>query len=136
MIKFPGQYHSFRKTTLGDNLITFCVDANYSKMISSLVEQKIGTEFMIHLEDVTSETNINNTSFELDEKFVKKLHGLLGEYAELVGIKPEEAKKKLKGQLMRMELISQSTKELDIKGQAIACNLVEKWIKEHGTIEH
>ena len=135
MIKFPAQYHSFRKTTLGDNLITFCVDGAYSKSISELVEQKIGTEFMLHLEDVTNETNINHTPRELTDRFQNKLHGLLGELAELKGIKPEEAKKKLKKVLIEKGMIEKSTKELDLKGQAKACAIVEKWIENHKTIE-
>lgn len=130
MITFPAQYHSFRKTTLGDNLIVLCVDSNYSKSISGLVEQKIGTEYLVHLEDVTNETNINNTPEELTGKFTKKLHALLGELAELKNVKPDKAKTRLKEHLKKVGMIKESTKELDIKGQAIACNIVEKWIKE------
>ena len=135
MIKFPAQYHSFRKTTLGDNLITLVVDSNYSKDISPLVEEKIGTQYIVHLEDVTNETNINNTPRELTDRFQNKLHGLLGELAELKDVKPEEAKKKLKKVLIDKGMIEKSTKELDLKGQAKACAIVEGWIENHKTIK-
>jgi len=130
MIKFPAQYHNFRKNTLGENIITFSVDGNYSRDIMELVSMKIGTEFVVYLEDVTSETNINYTPTEITDRFTKKLHALLGELALLKGVKPNAAKNKLKEALKKKGLIVKSTKELDIKGQAIACNIVEAWMKE------
>lgn len=129
LIKFPGQFHSFRKTTLGDNLITFSVDRAYSQSIKELVSTDIGTEYVVHLEDVTSSTNLNKDNKELKERFMNKMHGLLGQLAEEKGCTPEIAKEKLRSKLREMDLIKKSTTELDLKGLSIACNIVEKWLK-------
>lgn len=133
MTKFPAQFHGFRKTIMGENLITFCVDKLYSETLKDLVVKDIGTEFVVHLEDVTSETNLNEDPEELKSRFVKKMHGLLAEYAEIRQISPEETKEDLKNRLKERKMIENSTKELDIKGLAIACSMVEKLIDEHRT---
>ena len=130
MIKFPAQYHSFRKTTLGDSLIVFSVDRAYSQSIKELVSTDIGTEYVVHLEDVTSQTNLNEDNKELKERFVNKMHGLLGRVAEERNVEPEKVKDKLKEKLKEIGLIEKSTKELDLKGLAIACNTVEKWLNK------
>lgn len=131
MIKFPGQYYNFRKTTLGENIISFSVDKLYSQSIKELVSTDIGTEFVVHLEEVTDKTNINQDNKEIRERFVNKMHAQLGELAELKDITPKKAKDRLKEHLKEMGLIKESTKELDLKGIAIANNIVRKWIEEN-----
>lgn len=131
MIKFPGQYRNFRKTTIGENIISFSVDRLYAESIKDLVSTDIGTEFVVYLENVTESTNLNKDNKELRERFVNKMHAQLGELAELKNVKPEKAKDKLKEKLKEMKLIEKSTKELDLKGLAIANNIVRKWIEEN-----
>lgn len=135
MIKFPAQYHNFRKTTLGENLITFSVDRAYSKDILELVGREIGTQFIVHLEDITQDTSLHKDPDELNVRFTKKLHVLLAEVAEAKDIKPEEAKEMLREELKNRKMIEESTTELDVKGLAIACNIVEEWINQHGSIQ-
>ena len=135
MIKFPSQFHSYRKTTLGENLITFSVDRAYSKEMVELVGREIGTQFIIHLEDITQDTNLHKDPDELNLRFRKKLHILLAEVAEAENIKPEEAKGMLREELKRRKMIEKSTTELDLKGLAIACNIAEEWINKHASIQ-
>lgn len=135
MIQFPAQYHSYRKTTVGENLIVFSVDSAYSQDILPLIGQQIGTQFVIHLEDVTQDTNLHKDPDALKERFVRKLHVLLAEFSTIKDIKPEEAKKLLKDALKSKNMIETSTKELDLKGLAVACNIVENWLNQDGKIE-
>lgn len=135
MIKFPAQFHSYRKTTMGESLITFSVDRACSKDTMDLVGKEIGTQFILHLEDITQDTSLHKDPDELNNRFVRKLHFLLSEYAEQSGMKPEEAKNQLKETLKDKKLIEKSTTELDIKGLAIACNIVDDWIQKNGSIQ-
>lgn len=132
MLKFPAQLHNFRKTTIGDNLITLSIAGDYSDQVVDVVRKKIGTEFIVYLEDVTQTTNLNEDSVELKERFIRKMHVLIGEYAELEPMSKDLAKDLLKKELKSKGLIEKSTKELNIKGLAIACNIVEDWINNHG----
>lgn len=130
MIKFAAQLHGFRKTTIGDNIVSFSVDRVYSESIKEIVGEDIGTQYIIHLEAVNTGTNLNVDPVELKDRFVKKLHALLGQLAEAKGTKPEEEKERLRKHLISLKLMEKSTKELDVKGLAIGCNIVEKWINE------
>ncbi len=131
MIKFAGQFHNFRKTTVGDNLITFSVDGMYSKDIGELVAMNIGTEFIVHLETVNADSDLNKENVEIKERFVRKLHVLLKDLSVIRESSPEEAKKELKAELKKREMIAVSTTELGIKELAIACKIVQDWIKKH-----
>lgn len=132
MIKFPAQLHNFRKVVLGDNIISFSVDRMYSDNIVEVIKNEIGTEFIVYLENVTSETSLNADNIELREKFGRKLHALLKDLASVKKCKPEEVKTVLKQYLKDKKLIKESTTELDLKGLAIACNWTETEIKIHG----
>lgn len=131
MIRFPGQFHSFRKTTLGDNVISFSVDRLYSQEIKELVSTDIGTEFVVHLEDVTTSTNLNEDNKELKDRFRNKMHAHIADFAELKDISALEAKNALREELKERKLINKSTTELDLKGLAIANNIIESWLKEN-----
>lgn len=133
-IQFAGQFHGFRATTLGDRIISFRVDELYADSVKELVSTRIGTEFVITLVNVTDETNLNDGSVNrtIQERFYKKLHVLLNDYAVIKEIEPEEAKEELKKELAKRGMIEKSTKELDVKGLAVANNIVEQWIEKHG----
>jgi|GEM_PF-3868793 len=128
MIKFPGQFHSYRKTTIGDNIVSFTIDRLYSKSVSELVETDIGTEFIVYLEPTTQETNINEDSNELLEKWRRQLHAQLSELAKKKGTTQKEEKNKLRDILIKKGLIIESTKELNLKGYAVAINIVQEWL--------
>lgn len=130
MIKFAAQLHGFRKTTIGDNIVSFSVDRIYSDSIKEIVGEEIGTQYIVHLESVNTGTNMNVDPIDLKERFVKKLHALLGQLAEAKGETPKMVKDKLKNYLKLHKIIEESTKELDIKGLAIASNIVQKWLNE------
>ena len=128
MIKFAAHLHGFRKTTIGDNIVSFSVDRSYSDQIKDIVGEEIGTQYIVHLEQVNTGTNVNVDPIELKERFVKKMHALLGQLAELKVEKPEKTKDRLREHLKELKIIKESTKELDIKGLAVSCNILEKWM--------
>jgi len=130
MIKFPAQFHGYKKTTLGDTIISLRVDELYAEGTLGLAGKKIGTEFVVHLEDVTTDTNIYEDNKDVRDKFWSKMHGLINLYAEMIKETPEFVKDSLKEELKSKNLIKESTKELDIKGLAISCNILERWISE------
>ena len=130
MIKFPVQFHGYKKTTLGDTIVSFRIDEMYSDQTLELAGKKIGTEFVIYFEDVTSSTNLNEDNKDVKERFWSKMHALINEFAGMVKKTPEEVKEDLKKTLKEKGLIESSTKELDIKGLAIACNILERYINE------
>jgi len=129
MINFPGQFYAYRKTVLGDNLITLRVDSIYSKMVMELVETDIGTEFNVLLEDVIKKERADANK-DVKERFFGQFHSKIAELADLLNISPEECKKKIKEELRELKMIEVSTKELDIKGLAIACNIIDNLIKK------
>lgn len=132
MKDIPAQLHRMAKTTLGDNLITFRVDEMYSDTISELFLKKIGTEFVMRLEDVTSGTVLGGTEINdgTKEKFFRQLHAKMREYEERVGWDESQVKSKLIAALFKRDIEIESTKELDIKQLAIAISIVSKWLEE------
>lgn len=133
MKAFPAQFNRFSKNVMGDNIISLRVDARFSSDISELVAKNIGTEFMIHMVEV--DINLpppEPVGTDLKEKFWKKMHSLINDFAVLNGESPEYIKKNLKSQLKLEDLIESSTKELDIKGLSRACEILEKWIADYG----
>ena len=132
MKDIPAQYHSFRKTTLGDNIISFRVDQMYSDTVGELVQAQIGTEYIMRLEDVTTGVVLGGEQKTKDTKgrFWSKMHSLIGEIAEKRNTAKEDIKEELRDWLILRKHIVKSTKELDIKGLAVACNILEKWLKE------
>lgn len=132
MIKFPAQFHNYRKTTLGDNIVSFSIDKSFSKNVVELVEKDIGTEFVVYLENVTSNTNLNEDTDELIVKFRKQMHALLSNLAELKGTTQKDEKDIIREELKKRNLIEESTKELNLKGFAIAINIINQLIEEHG----
>lgn len=130
MIKFPCQFHGYKKTTLGDTIISLRVDELYADGTLELAGKKIGTEFVLHLEDVTNDTNIYENNKDVRDKFWSKMHGLINLIAEMRKTSPEDIKNKLRDELREKNLLKDSTTELDIKGLAIACNILERWQQE------
>lgn len=70
---------------------------------------------------------INTT---LEEGLRRRMHRLVGEFADCTARYPDEARAQLKEHLISIGMIEKSTKELDIKGLAIAGNIVAGWIKD------
>lgn len=67
---------------------------------------------------------------DLETGLRKRMHRLIGEFADCTGRYPDEARAELKEHLISIQMIKKSTKELDLKGLAIAGNIVAGWIKE------
>ena len=130
MLKFPAQLHNFRKVAIGDNIISLSIDKAYSDQIIDVVKEQIGTEFIVYLEKVTNESSLNEDNVELKDRFWRKMHILITELAEKQGIKKEDCKDIFKKQLIKIGAIKESTKELDVKGLAKACNLLEELINK------
>ena len=128
LLKFPAQLHAYRKTREGDNLITFSVDRAYSDAVVDIVRKEVGTEFIAYLEDVTQSTNLSEDSKDVEEKFRSKFHALIDEYSKITITPKNVVKDAVRDVLKRKGMIKESTTELDIKGLATACNLVEEMI--------
>lgn len=132
MIKFPAQFHNFRKTTIGDNLVSLSIDRAYSQDVIELVGKEIGTEFIVYLEEVTSETNITEDSVELKTRFRNKMHALISELATLKQTEPKAIKDVIRAKLIEQNVIVKSTSELSLKGYGTACNILDEMIGKHG----
>lgn len=132
MKEIPAQYHSFRKTTLGDNLVTFRVDQMYSNTLRDLIEQQIGTEFKMSLEKVDVGTILGGsaTNDDTEQKFFRQLRAKMREYGEKTGENEEEVKSKLLSALSKRRIDIDSTTELDIKGLAIAIGIMSNMLEE------
>jgi hypothetical protein len=132
IITFPGQYNSFRVTTTGDRIISFRIDEMYADKIKDIVSVPMGTEFVVNLVNVTGDTNLSveEESSTVKERFWNKMHGLLGQLSELKKSTPEQTKEYLKDWLKEKKYIKESTKELDLRGLAVACNYLEEQIKQ------
>ena len=130
MIKFPAQFHGYKKLTLGDTIISFSVDQMFAKETLELAGEDIGTQYIVWLEPVTPETNLNADHKDIDDRFRGKMHALINELATWSGKEATEVKDDLREVLKDKKLIQSSTTELDIKGLAIACNILEKWIEQ------
>ena len=74
--------------------------------------------------------NEDNENLDLEVRFRRKLHATIHEFEFVYQMYPDEAKSELKTLLRNKGLIKVSTKELDIKGLAIACNLLEEIIRK------
>jgi hypothetical protein len=132
MITFPGQFNGFRVTATGDRILSFRIDELYADNVKDIISAKIGTEYIVTLIDVTGDTDLGTetNSETLKERFWNKMHALLSEWAETIGDKPENTKIALKDWLKVKKLIATSTKELDLRGLAVACNYIEQQIKK------
>lgn len=134
MKDIPAQIHNVKKTTMNDVIISFRVDGMYAYTCSELFQTNIGTEFVMKLEKVDTTTVLGDPSQHdaksPHERLWGKMHALINLYANKTGIYSETIKDKLKEELKGKGLMNESTKELNLKGLAIACNLLEEWIKE------
>lgn len=133
MKDIPAQYHSFRKTTMGDNILSFRVDQMYSDTIAELVQAQIGTEYVMKLEKVDVNTVLGGSVSSEDptlERFRRQLYAKCRDYEERAGVTEKEVKSKLLAALSKRNIVVESRKELDIKQLAIAISTVDKWLAE------
>lgn len=127
-IRFPAQFYSFRASTIGDRIISFRVDEMYAEQIKDLVSVRMGTEYIITL--IKTEQNMEDELKSLKERLYKKMHILIHEYSDKSGENEKKVKDVLKSYLKSQGAISESTKELDTKGVAMANNKLEEWISK------
>lgn len=132
MKDIPAQLHNIRKTTMGEIIISFRVDELYTETVQELFLKKIGTEFVMKLEDVTSNTVLGGEPMNNDtrDKFFRQLHAKMREFEERSGTNEVEVKQKLIMALSKRNIDEVSTKDLDIKGLAIAISIVSEWLNE------
>ena len=57
------------------------------------------------------------------------MHVKIREVADKTNASEETIKDNLRAWLIKRKLIEKSTKELDIKGYAVACNILDEWMK-------
>ena len=133
MKAFPAQFNRFSKNVMGDNIISLRVDEMFSTDILELLARPIGTEFMVHLEEIDINMPAKAPAEkDLKEKLWSRMHILINDYAELLGEPRTDIKEELKTQLKKMKLIKESTKELGVKGLTEACKWLEAKIENHG----
>ena len=133
MIQFPATFHGFRKTVVGESLLTLSIDESFSKEAAELLGKQTNAMFMVYLEDVAPEDDIKKDSKGVKEKFMIRLHVLLSELSDARVTTPEEEKDRLKRELIAAGVIEKSTKELSVKELARVCSALEETIKHaHG----
>ncbi len=132
MKDIPAQIHNIRKTTLGEVIITFRVDELYADTVSELFLKKIGTQFVMKLEDVSPDTVLggNDMNDTTKEKFNRQLFATMRNYQERSGTEEKEVKIKLAKAMHKRGIDYTSRKELGIKELAIAISIVDSWINE------
>lgn len=123
---FPAYLHNFRKTVMGENIISLSVDSAFSKQITDVLNIENGARLLVRIEvaDEQKEVPQNN---DTKEKFRKTMHVKIREVAEHAMVTEKQIKDELKARLISKGLIKESTTELDIKGYAVACNILEEW---------
>ena len=129
MIKLPVQFHSSRRTTIGDNLLVLLIPEGYIEEFQALTKNKVGTQFIAHFEEVDENSSMNKPT-DLEEKEIAKMHALLGQLADIKGTDMETQKEKLREELRKRGVIDKSTKELKLKDRIVAVNIVAQWINE------
>ena len=128
MNDIPAQYHAFRKTTLGDNIISFRVDQMYSNTVGELVQADIGTEYIMRLEKVSTDMPTQKT--DTKDNFFRQLHAKMREYGERGGLDESEVKSVLKELMQKRGVKFESTKELGIKDLAMAIGIMGNLLEE------
>ena len=125
---FPAYLHNFRKTVMGENIISLSVDSAFSKQITDVLNIENGSRLLVRIEvaDEQKEVPQNN---DTKEKFRKTMHVKIRELADKTDKTEDDVKDELREQLIKNDVIKESTKELDIKGYAIACNILDDWMK-------
>ena len=123
---FPAYLHNFRKTVMGENIISLSVDSAFSKQITDVLNIENGSRLLVRIEvaDEQKEVPQNN---DTKEKFRKTMHVKIREVADSRDKTEKEIKDSLKAILIGKGIIKESTTELDLKGYAIACNLLDNW---------
>lgn len=132
MRDIPAQLNAIRKTTIGDIILSFRVDELYAESVQELFIKKVGTEFVMKLEDVTSSTMLDTEGESSDstkEKFFRQLRAKMREYEEISKNSDKEVKTRLLIALSKRGIEIESTKELGIKELAIAIGVIDNWLK-------
>mgnify|MGYP001575661219 FL=1 len=123
---FPAYLHNFRKTVMGENIISLSVDSAFSKQITDVLNIENGSRLLVRIEVADEEKEVAQNN-DTKEKFRKTMHVKIREAATKTGLTEKEIKDGLKLRLRQKNLIKESTTELDIKGYAIACNILDEW---------
>lgn len=131
LVEFPAQLHNLRNTTLNEVIVGLKIDNLFAEPAKDLMGQT-GREYMVIMIDVTDQKPDENAEDPIKDRFMKKLHAMIGEYADLTGEDRDSVRNTIKKLMIEKGMIEESMKEADYKDLARACNLVDKMIKEHG----
>lgn len=132
IIEFPAQLDSFRtRKVTSDAIVGLSVDQLYVKNTTNLIE-KIGSEYIVIMIDVTEHKPDEGVEDPMKDRFMKKLHAMIGEYGDLAGLDRDTARSAIKTLMIENGLIEESMSEAGYKELAKACNLVDKLINEYG----
>ena len=126
---FIAYLHGFRKTVMGENIISLSVDSTFSKSISDVMEIDAGVPLIVRIEIKDIEEKEPQKNQDTKDKFRKTMHVKIRKVAEKKNNTEDDVKDQLKKKLIEKKIIEKSTTELDIKGYAIACNILDDWLK-------
>ena len=121
MIILPLQYdrHS-GPDAIGQHKLTFTLDESVATEFNPMSIKK-GTQFVVMMIEANSKEAQefrDESPEESKERFRKRMNSLINQVAEKIGIKSEEYRKQFKKELVEMNLIKESTTELDLQGYA------------------
>lgn len=131
VIQFPATLHNLKNTTINEVIIGFNVQKEFSEPAQDLIG-KIGHEYMVFLVDMTDVDKTEKGPNPLRDRFLKKFHLMIDEYAEIAGLEKEKAKDIVRGLMIENGMIKESTKEASFTDLAKSCNIIQKLIDEHG----
>lgn len=133
MIIIPLQYEKHSgPDAIGDHKFTFSMNesVNLGESFKDLISTKKGKEFIVILLDNSQGQEAdefrNETPEETLKRFQKHLHVVITDRAKILQISPEQLKQELKDELKKQNIIKESSTELDLKGYAIAINIVKQ----------
>lgn len=122
--------------SVGSHKLTFAIDESIDSGSFNPMKIKKGTQYVLVLVECTDpEANelISETPEQTKDRFQKRMHAQIAELAKYRDISSKEMKELFKKNLIKLNLIKESTTELDLAGLARAINILQQKIDEAST---
>ena len=125
MIILPLQWDNHRgPDAIGQHKLTFTLDESLQVDEFNPMSIKKGTQFMVILIEDVGGALPQETVDEATKRFQRRMHALITELAERDGVTQVQYKNEFKQLLQRLNIIKESTKELDLQGYSRAINIL------------
>jgi hypothetical protein len=120
MLTLILQYDGHRgPDAIGQHKLTFSMDESIDAGEFNPMTVKKGTQYIAILIPAEEDTGLKQETIEeATRRFQSRMHALIGEIATLTGVSDTSVKESLKTKLKQMNIIKESTTELDIQGYA------------------